>query len=60
MFIVNTYTGRHISTDSRRYCDIEKTGVLDLTIRVPIEKNDPRGTKGLESKAHILKMAITI
>ena len=41
--------GRHISIDSRRYRDIEKTGVFDLTIRLPIEKNDPRGTKGLEN-----------
>ena len=50
MFVVNPYTGRHISTDSRRYRDIEKTGVLDLTIRLPIERNDPRGMKGLENK----------
>ena len=50
MFIVNPYTGCHISTDSRRYRDIKKTGVLDLTIRLPIERNDPRGTKGLENK----------
>ena len=50
MFVVNPYTGRHISTDSRRYRDIEKTGVLDLTIRLPIERNDPKGTKGLENK----------
>ena len=49
MFIVNPYTGRHINTDSHRYRDIEKTGVLDLTIRLSIEKNDPRGTKGLEN-----------
>ena len=50
MFVVNPYTGRHISTDSRTYCDIEKTGVLDLTTCLPVEKNDPRGTKGLENK----------
>ena len=50
MFVVNPYTGRHISTDSRRYRDIEKTDVLDLTICLPIERNDPKGTKGLETK----------
>ena len=50
MFVVNSYKGSHISTDSRRYRDIEKTGVLDLTIRLPIEKNDPKGTNGLENK----------
>ena len=50
MFVVNPYMGRHISTDSCRYSDIEKTGVLDLTICLPIEKNDPRGTKELENK----------
>ena len=50
MFVVNPYTGRHISTDSRRYRNIGKTGVLDLTIRLPIERNDLKGTKGLENK----------
>ena len=50
MFVVNPYTGRHISTDSHRYRDIEKTGALDLAIHLPIERNDPRGTKGLENK----------
>ena len=52
MSVVNpyTYTGRRISTDSRRYRDIEKTGISGLTIRLPIERNDPRGTKGLENK----------
>ena len=50
MPVVNPYTGRHISTDSRRYRDIEKTGGLDLTIRLPIERNDPRGTKGVKNE----------
>ena len=50
MSVVNPYTGRHIITDSCRYRDIEKMGVLDLTIRLPIERNDPGGTKGLENK----------
>ena len=38
MSVVNPYTGQSISTDSRRYRDIEKTGVLDLTKSLPIEK----------------------
>ena len=50
MFVVNPYTGCNISTDSCRYHDIEKTGVLDLIIRLPIEENDPRGMKGLVNK----------
>ena len=50
MSVVNPYPVRHIITDSRRYRDIEKTGVLNLAIRLPIERNDPRGTKGLENK----------
>ena len=29
---------------------MEKTGVLDLTICLPVERNDPKGMKGLENK----------
>ena len=50
MFVINPYTGRYISTESHRYCDIEKTSVLDLTIRRPIERKAPSGTKGLENE----------
>ena len=38
MSIVSPMTGREISTDSRRFRDIEKTGVLDLSVPLPIER----------------------
>ena len=64
MFVINPYTGRYISTESRRCYGIEKTGVLDLTIRRPIERKAPEGTKGLDNEEdplrHTLKRANTI
>ena len=45
MFVINPLTGCEISKDSRRLCDVEKTGVLNLSIRLPIERNEPSLTK---------------
>ena len=30
MFVINPFTGSEIRTDSRRFRDVEKMGVLDL------------------------------
>ena len=50
MFVINPLTGREISKDSRRFRDVEKTGALNLSIRLPTERNEPPPTKGLENK----------
>ena len=54
MFVINPLTGREISKDSRRFRDVEKTGVLNLSIRLPVECNEPPPTKGLESEKDTL------
>ena len=56
MFVINTLTGREISKDSRRFRDVEKTSVLNLSIRLPIERNEPPPTKGLINKNDTLSM----
>ena len=54
MFVINLYTGRYtgryISTESRRYHDIGRTCVVDLTIRLPVERKKTKSTKDLENK----------
>ena len=54
MSVINPFTGHEISLDSRRYHDVEKTGVLDMSIHLPIEHNEPSPTKGLENKEDTL------
>ena len=54
MFVINLFTGRQISMDSRRFSDVEKTGVLNLSIPLPIEKNKPDFIKGLENEKDTL------
>ena len=55
MFIINPYTGRHISTESRRYHDIGRTCVLDLTICLPVKRKKPKGMKDLENEKDPLR-----
>ena len=50
MFFINPFTGHEISTDSRRFSDVEKTGVLNLSIPLPIESNKPDFIKELENE----------
>ena len=50
MFAINPFTGREISTESRRFSNVEKTGVLDLSIRLPIERNEPTYKRTNEQK----------
>ena len=40
--------------DSRRFSDVEKAGVLNLLIPLPIENNKPDFIKGLENEKHTL------
>ena len=56
MFVINPFTGCEKSTDSRRFRDVEKMGVLDLSKPLPIECNDPPPTKGLMNKNDTLSM----
>ena len=60
MFVINPLTGREISKDSRRFRDVEKTGVLDLSIRLPIERNEPPPTKGLINENDTLSMYVHV
>ena len=50
MSIINPYTGLEISTSSRRFHDIESTGVFNFSKRLPDKKGVPKGTKGLKGK----------
>ena len=45
MFVINPLTGREISKDSRRFHDVEKTGILNLSIHLPTESNEPHPQK---------------
>ena len=58
MSVINPFTGCEVSLDSRRYHDVEKTGVLDMSIHLPIEHNEPSPTKGLENKEDTLSKYI--
>ena len=55
MFVINPLTGREISKDSRRFRDVEKTGVLNLSIRLPIERNEPPTYKRTDKQKGLLK-----
>ena len=50
MSVIKTFTGCETSLDSGRYRDVKKTGVLDMSICLPIERNEPSATKRLENK----------
>ena len=56
MFVINTLTDHEISKDSRRFCNVEKTSVLNLSILLPIEGNEPPPTKGQINKNDTLSM----
>ena len=43
MSVINPYTGREVSSNSRRFRDIESTGVFNFSRRLPEEKNEPKG-----------------
>ena len=50
MFAINPFTSREISTESRRYDDIQKTCILNLTVPTRNERRAPGPTKGLEER----------
>ena len=50
MFFINPFTEHEISPDSQRFSDVEKTGVLNLSIPLPIENNKPDFIKELENE----------
>ena len=54
MFVINPFTGCEISTDCQRFSDVKKTGVLNLSIPLPIENNKPDFIKGLENEKDTL------
>ena len=54
MFVINPFTGHEISMDSQRFSDVEKTGVLNLSIPLPIVNNKPDFIKGLENEKDTL------
>ena len=53
MSVINPFTGREISLDSRRYRDVEKTGVLDMSICLNITNHHPK--KRLEKQRRHFK-----
>ena len=50
MFAINPFTGREISTESHKYDDIQKTGILNLTVPMRNERRASGPTKGLEER----------
>ena len=59
MSVVNPFTGRELNIESRRFKDIEKTGVLDLTICLPIEQERLSPISKLKGKEDTLSKYLT-